>query len=339
MLFRSVIAKDVLTKNPEFEGLLTQLLGDSSKTNKFIKNVSESLFINNDSEWVMNNVILHKNKYIPGAQDGIADKAPDIEDTMIQRFKAPSKGEEPKEISPKDLKTLEHMKFYTGIRGINKKAFEQILPEVSKNFSEIKDKSPQEVYKGIMNGEISNPELINTLKEKLTDNNGITESKISGSVLLCHHMETEEGKIAAKTLIEADPMLLSPHKIVMSGFEPTSIGRISSFMKSFDGNINGLPKEDNEKGKAWQKELLISMMKAADELSDNKKAINYNTMSINELAEKLSNAETWGDYGNLDTKNPENKGKLQEMSDVIKKHYDKAAEESKNMFNIADLKE
>jgi hypothetical protein len=85
--------------------------------------------------------------------------------------------------------------------------------------------------------------------------------------LLAHHDDVDNGKIAAMALTVADPLLLSPHKIIESSFEETLGKRVRSFLNSFSANVTFLPQAQKAIGKLWQKELLDSMLKAVSELT------------------------------------------------------------------------
>jgi len=332
-----VIAGAISTEildSKEFQISLTHLLSSSAKAKSFAHGINESLLINNDSEYVMSNVILHKRSFSP--QNGLADVAPEAEPIIRQRFLAPSKGELPQEVSFQTLKTLHKMPFETGILGINLDSLQKACSELSSNFKEAKAKTPEEIHNGILSGKIKNSDFVNALRQKLqSDPKGIENHRIPGSTLLCHHLETsQDGRIPAATLIVADPMLLSPHKIILGNVESFNpVGRIESFLKSIDDNVNALPKDNQPKGKVWQKELLVSMANAADELSGRPNT-DHLKKSIEELSQNLKEPQSWGEYSSLDLKLLENTPKITQMTDVIKRHYDHAASNSENMFKV-----
>src|SRR5262249_41942347 len=89
---------------------------------------------------------------------------------------------------------------------------------------------------------------------------------VDSATLLHHHQEViESGRIAAKALVIADPMMLSPHKVAVA-YQNALIKRVASFVASFDDNNRLMPKDARANGTRWQRAVYLSMLVAADRL-------------------------------------------------------------------------
>jgi hypothetical protein len=227
----------------------------------FQQGVREALAINNDSAFVMNNVILANTFKHPLGEPGLAEQVPVTREWMHKRFKAPSKNES-LPVLPREVETeLEQqgVSLSTDLRTITRQALSQIIgsPEVATIF-----------YQQLVTGQITDETKLAQVREQLKGTpNGITSPKASATSLLAHHEDVENGKVAAMALTVADPLLLSPHKIIESSFEETLGKRVRSFLNSFAANVTFLPQAQKAIGKLWQKELLDSMLKAVGELT------------------------------------------------------------------------
>ncbi len=315
--------------------------GNKEKTDKFINGITETLFINNDSAFVMNKVILHKIK-LPHAEEGMADWIKISDKTAQERLLAPSQGKKPAEFSKDVRKQLQIVSMDTGISGISIDKLELILRDTYKDFPELKNKTSVEFLQELSEGLINDKVLLNKIREKLEENHGIISIRVPGDNLFCHHQEVKNAKLAAKSLIIADPMLLSPYKIVLEGTQNTALGRILSFCDSFNDNVKYVALEYKYTAKNWQKKLYESILKSADELtgtstlSDFQKN-NENTSldsQIKELFKLIKNNENWGIYANISPADNEQRKELRTLARTIKKYYDEAAENSPEMFGV-----
>lgn len=343
-LVASAIA-DKCFEDSAFSQAIEALTGSIKGTEEFQKGIVEALSINNDSPFVTNMVILHSPPF-PAAhkQAGIADIAPEVEEIVKSRFKAPSENRMPDTIPASIRSKLERTVLGTGITAMKAEKLNNICRVLSQKHEELKGLGAKELYKKIATGDIHSPALEKTLRNavKLVQM-GLDELNIPGEALLSHHAEVRDsGKIAAKALIIADPMLLSPQKILLSGVEATPLGRLSSFIKSFNDNVNNLPADIKQRGQKWQEELQNSMLKAADQLTgQNTYNLYQATTEELSLPEKieyqqnlLKTPETWGNYASLQILLPENKAIINTMADVLREKYEETANSSTEMFNV-----
>lgn len=322
------LAYDTLNRHQNKVFLSRLLGGGVAKVNKFIDGVAEALPINNDSKWVTDNVILPKFASINGVKE-LAQK----------RFEAPQKNELPPQFPSEIREKMQKVTFETGIKGIIISRFKSALKELSAEYSE----SPGTFWQATMLGKVKDKALLSDLKNMLEKNGGIVDIKVNGDNLFCHHQEVMNAPHAAKSLIIADPMLLSPHKIIMEGSkeENTVLKRIQSFCKSFNNNIGNIPKESIGSSKQWQKEVYTSMIKSADDLTGShylQKFEENNASNIDEqidtLSKILKDESTWGIYSNMEPTDITKSIDIKKVADTIKQNYEITAENSKEMFSI-----
>lgn len=211
---------------------------------------------------------------------------------------------------------MHNIKFGTGINSIDKKMIDA------------------DIYNDVIEGRIQDPAIIKDLQSKL-EKNGINELQISGDNLLAHTGEVDnpESNKLANCLMTADNSLLSPHKVLAAPFIPDTVGRIASYVGSMADNMNALTKEEQQVAHAWEKEVYISILNAADELQGEKTSKDYKKMSMDAIKDKIKSPETWGEYA-FDATKPESKEKFDEMYSVIQKQYQKTCDNSVNMFKI-----
>lgn len=337
------LAKSILSKAEMFNKLKLIMSGDEIKANAFIDGVSEALFINNDSKFVMDNAILHRFKFVPHAETGVSDWVRISEATAHQRFFAPSKAEDV-QLFPNEVRDEMHrVSLSTGIKGVSKEKLELVLREVCKSYpDELDGKSSADFINDVMLGKITNKALLVDVRRGLEAQDGIYSIRVPGDNLFSHDQEVVNARLAAKSLVLSDPMLLSPYKILLEGVQTTVLGRINSFLTSFNDNVKYVAKEFSEGAKKWQKELYSSMLKAADELNGTsnfqelEKTFEQLSLDaqISELSKKVSDENTWGKYANVVPKDPEQSEIFHRITTAVKKHYDEAAENCQEMFAI-----
>ena len=315
------IAREILSDNKNRPLLLSILRNDITRMKKFVKGAVEALSINNDSIWVNNNVINKK----------VASAVSESQALLSQRLEATSNTTEPIQFSADLRAKLKALRADTGIRLID-----------SRKLSRATSKMPYEgtvrdLFEHLLDGRITDPEALTAIRKNLEANKGIRNITVPADTLFCHHKEVKEAPLAARALIVADQKLLSPHKIIMAGFQETVFGRICSFCDSFNQNVNNMPIEDSLSAKKWQKELYKSMLETADELTGQNKLqeatqdlpLEEQIAAMNKL---IQDEKTWGQYALIKPKDSPESVDLQQLVSIMSQKYNKAAEASKEMF-------
>lgn len=255
-------------------GYLEKADGDVS-LDAFVSGLRQALAVNNDSRFVVRNVILHKPAMTvpmdvePGLADQVdestgRDQARAVDALFEQRLAAPSIGEKPQKPDEALLALIDRAYLETGMRGISAQAWQRACEAAGMT-------AGPELFTDVVEGRINNSPVIRTLAKTLADDpEAAVPVRVSGSSLLCHHDEiTGSGKQAARALVVADPLMLSPHKIVVASYEETFVERLQAFISSFQQNVQYLPLSDQRDGKLWQRAVLISILKAADSVNAN----------------------------------------------------------------------
>lgn len=343
----SSIAKHLLNQ-PDTHTRLTQYLAksrpssyfsscypcSSRNTESFIDGIVEALSINNDSQWVLKNVILHKATHTTLSEPGIADKrdrmntddCQAIEQAFENRFAAPSQGEKPTRLSSQQLKQINRLKISTDLRGI-------IIAALQQNGDTQPIVTP-EILKQLLNGNPSDQTLWNQVQQVFAAQDPavfIANPKVKGSTLASHHSEVKKAPLAALSLATADPLLLSPHKVIAQTKGNTVLERLSSFLNSLDDNLRYLPQEAQVDKPLWRKQVLESILTSAQEVTGNHQPFNQqNAQDVqaesDALREHLLTPSTWqgehGDFANMapDASSPD----FQRLLSTLKKHYEAA---------------
>jgi hypothetical protein len=325
----SSIAKHTL-EQPDIRSALNTYAFDPEF---FKEGIVEALSINNDSKWVLDNVILHKATYIPLAEPGVADANPEntneearrnIETIFNNRFVAPSEGRELPAFPLPLMNELNQTELSTDLRGLQ---YDK-LPE------EFKTLHTRSAIAKLLDGTEADQALWEQAQRIITEQPGhyAINPKVKGGSLTSHHMEMEKAPLAALGLAIADPLLLSPHKVMAQTAGSTVLARIASFVNSFDNNIRFLPKEAQDNGKTWRNQVLLSMLAASDALTGNRlleddMAIIPLLQDDEALKNKVLSPETWrGPQGNFDTVPPDAET-FGQVLNALKSHYEKAVKD------------
>lgn len=400
----SAIALDVLTQTEmqkEIELYLkkhTFLEKNRKNFELFVKGVVEAVAINNDSKFVLDNAIFIRPEWAPGLPEsgGVIDQVStmthneliscgigfdseelikDIKEIALDRFYAPSNLKKPASFNNETLKVLKKVKLETGLIGINIGPFKNICCEMAKEYDFINTQTLSEIIDQILLGTINNDTFITSLNSHLqatqkAEKSIITNVKVCADKLFCHHDEMKFAPYAAFNLAIADRLLLSPHKILEAGVQNTVLGRVISFMDSFEDNIQTLPKLAQCGGKIFQRDLYVSILKTIDKLSNNnnfntfnasliglpEKYLPFNTVASKNIDLKtislqveyleylIKESKNWYNktnqinFAEIDPKNTLEKKNYDLVLDTFKEYYDFTIEQSPEMFGYIKIK-
>lgn len=363
----SAVAQHVLNQ-PEVRNAIVNYLSNNALTEnpnnplvgpfRFISGITEALTINNDSKWVLENVILAKHPTHPLAEKGLGDAVPEVKPLMLNRFLAPSRGQIPEKLSDEMVDAIDQVSLSTDMRGVSTAALKAALKTDS-------DEVAQAFYQRLVSGNVTDKEQLQDVRKALrAAPEGILNPKVKGSSLLAHHSEVKDAPLAALALAISDPLLLSPHKIVAAGFQKTPLERIVSFTNSIQDNISFLPLQAQAEGKQWLLEVYTSMLKAADSLTGNQTLLRYydsqDAFAVSPLDTKVAALKTlvedeksWQkrefmagngsassvtlDYGGIAAAEPTNKLMMERLFTALKTNYEAAARQSGGLFGQTAL--
>jgi hypothetical protein len=126
--------------------------------------------------------------------------------------------------------------------------------------------------------------------------------------MFSHHSEVAPaGRIAALALVNADPLLLSPHKVVAATPRTVPwVNILTSFGNSFMDNINDLPMQNQIAARPWQRAVLVSVLNTADLLAGRERGVlarqaaDRDILSeIKNMKQLISDPATWGETAQL----------------------------------------
>ena len=301
---------DLVFEAPEFNQRLHNYLEEAPLSfRQFTLGAIEALSINNDSRYVMQYVI------IPRVAEQIKtnfgeEVARTFEQEAQARIDAPSQGKKPKPFTEKITGALTGVTLKTGILGINREAWENTCRTAG--FAQRVE--PEQLLSDILNSNNTEqwdiPRISGIFRKQ---KNPWYECTVDGRSLFSHHEEVcPSGKTASLALINADPLMLSPHKIIaVQPQEESLTGSLSAFMASFQSNIDDLPQESQEQARQWQRAVYIAIIRAAETLTGQDLLGNENESphfktdgsdlmdQVNFLCQIILMDSTWGEFGNL----------------------------------------
>jgi hypothetical protein len=262
----------------------------------FATGVVEALSINNDSRFVNQNVIIKR--LISTFEDTYGPEiARRLEELATERLDSPSRGETPQPLPQDIIGALRNIRLETGIIGVRKQAL--VSPEMRFN---------SDLVAAVIDGKITDPQLVTDLHRKLKDNNGFIQCNVDALTMFSHHSEVAPaGRIAALALVNADPLLLSPHKVVAATPRTVPwVNILTSFGNSFMDNINDLPMQNQIAARPWQRAVLVSVLNTADLLAGRERGIlarqaaDRDILSeIKNMKQLISDPATWGETAQL----------------------------------------
>ncbi len=271
----SAIAWHLLTHS-NFESALTKVLSSGNMSiDTFAIGVAEALSINNDSRFVSERFIFDQVALQVAQQFKDEEKAKSMKvalwDRHQQRLAAPSQGTKPQPFGEELYIAISKTRLDSGLLGILKDAWRESCVEAGLNLTE---QELDELYFQIVRGEYEDKNALQKITHALLarqseSHDAIQQWSVRGLSLFSHHDEvTSSGRISALALINSDPLLLSPHKIleVRPENEPL-IDRLRSYIGSLDSNINDLPKASRESALSWQRSVFICILKGIQEMT------------------------------------------------------------------------
>jgi hypothetical protein len=298
---------------------------------QFGDGVSEALAINNDSEFVLKNVILGNPFNHPLGEPGLAPAlTQDTRQVILQRFFAPSKNQPVPTLTPDQEAALDQASLATDLRTIEPNALREALELPA-------DQALEPTFQDLLEGKNQDAQKLAAARTRLMNTpQAIQSPRVKGTSLLAHHADVKEAPVAAMSLSIADPLLLSPHKIVEAGTQPTPMGRLKSFLGSIEDNINALPQQAQANGRKWLGDLYSGMLQAAQQLTGKPAvaAIGQEEDTVKVKRQLLEQPDTWTaltenvDYSNLNAKDPEQQPAWARLTTALKTAYQQAAERS-----------
>lgn len=340
----SAIARHIFD-DPTFRSELEKLPSvQKMGSEKFANGVVEALSINNDSRYVLTEVILK-------AIQPFVSNPDKTEKIALKRFMASLRGAVPPSLSDALTRELEQGEVPSGLRGLSLSRLEVMRRELAPSYPPLQNLSASQMLALVLqNQPISGLEeprrqaLIEEMQARLqADPQAVVRHHINALSLFSHHQEVKSGRVAALALASSDPLLLSPHKIIEAEKEDTCLAGISAFLTSFNNNVTSVPRRTRDEARLWQRDLYLHMIQAAEELTGKKLKPAFTgknvtaKVQVDRLAKVLNDPASWRaqdgtDYGAASLNDPASKALAERLIATMKAHYDQAAETSPALF-------
>lgn len=359
-LVASAISQDLLA-NPVIQQSVKTFLADANATqtpDAFGQSIVLASAINNDSKWVNDNVV---NAFV---KKGLSEaRVSEFSRVAQQRFESLGKGSRPEAFSPELVAELNGVPFKTGFTSISRPVFDNAVETLVNSGGLPLGAKPEAVYQQILKGELAAfPDITRRLKDEVTKQQGLKDVTVPSRWIF---FNTEELKgqpalVPARSLAQADNMLLSLHKIILAGNEPTVLDRVKSFMKSFDDNVQALPEGLRPQSRVSQRDMAVSVLTGIETLTGqtwrDKLPADYVTATPERQANALRliietpsqwvSRQTGLDYGVVDltplgftSTAPEpvkaaTRGVINDIAGALKPSYDAMLETSNGFFKV-----
>lgn len=346
----SAIAWHILNE-PELRGKISRYVtGTGFGPRTFAAGVSEALSVNNDSRFVSERFIFDQialqivRQY--GEERGrlLREK---LWDRHQQRLAAPSRGEEPLPFPPSLVEAISKTRLDSGMLGIRKASWEEACEAVS-------IPAPvDEAYHKIVDGLYPDRRQMEQVSDYLLEKQVMTkevacEWGVNGLHLFSHHDEVARyGQVAALALVNADPLLLSPHKVLeVRPEKEVLLDRLKSYIGSLDSNINDLPKASRESALAWQRAIFICLLKGAQDLTGVDRLTEFHQnhrytptqTDVDELRRRILEVETWREHTKL-AATAEERSKFDLVLDTLRRRYLEMCEYYREVAMSSDINE
>jgi hypothetical protein len=279
--------------------------------------VAEALRINSDSRYVISQVVQPK----LGIQLESAELRKEWDSWITARMNYRGNCDKLTPPSPELYQALMSVSLHTGLQGLDAKSWHEATAWWSSRFSQTA--SPSMLYQAILRGETSGGQrdVAGVMAEwlgqaKLMGESPFVHFRVPGALLLTHHEEVNSSQLA-HCLAFADPVMLSPHKILMA--RPTNepfYRRISSYLQSMWDNVADLTTPDGRQlADEWMTSVMDMLWQVARPNSTSEERLGYdNTL--------LLEADTWPAHIAYATEaTPEEKALLQSIYEQIKRAY------------------
>lgn len=336
--FSSGYSRENLATHPIIAGALLNEFVSSSQQNLYkilkdydmkksfdlvIKEMQEALYTNNDSSYIVNNVLLARMPYFSEKEE--------LMQIVNKRLTASSKGNDAPIIPEKILAQLRQTQFETGIKKIDNERLNQAISNLfpSKEHDSLKP----DFLKLVLEGEYEPKSKAKDFIVELKKIGAISDTKISSNYLFIHQQELESARFLGENLVNADLLMLSPQKILKEGFEPTLFGRIQSFCNSFDDNIKNISLEHQQSAQQLQKKVFISMLNAMDKLK-NLPEKDYSQTDVMTLREIIRNPKTWGEYGEMIIGDKSSKNSVEVFIKKIEGEYKASVDNNQQIMKV-----
>lgn len=334
----SAIAAQILDNEALSAALGGYLAGQEMTADDFVIGVLGALSINNDSRFVAERFIFDQVALQLTQQWGDT-KGVQLRETLWdrhqQRLAAPSIGELPQRF-PSDLEAaITRTAMDSGLVGILQSAWLEICCQTPG--TGVEDAAQADaLYRQIVEGTCPDTPLVDTLSQALLSrqshaHDALVFWPVNGLRLFSHHEEVApSGRVAALALVNADPLLLSPHKVLeVRPRQEILMARLKSFIGSLDSNINDLPKDWRESALAWQRAVFIWILKTAQDLTGVDQLTRFHQShrytpvqsDVDELRRLILETPTWQDLAFLTMDNEPERQQFQKLIDAMRKRY------------------
>ncbi len=356
-LLASAIAWHLLNY-ADFVNPLTRVLcfGNMS-IDAFAIGVAEALSINNDSRFVSERFIFDQIALQITQQfeneSSEEEKAREMRmalwDRHQQRLAAPSQGTFPQSFDRELCKAIERTRLDSGLLGILKKPWYEICRQAGLNLT---TSGADELYQQIIDGDYPDKDMLQDLTQILLSrqcdaHDVIKQWPVQGLSLFSHHDEvTGSGRISALALINSDPLLLSPHKILEVRPEGEAlVDRLRSYIGSLDSNINDLPKASRNSALSWQRAVFVSILKGIQELTGVERLSRFHEShrytpaqtDVDDLRQLILDRYSWKSTTQIS--DPPDEKSLTQAIEIFRKHYIAMCSDYRQAVMLPDVDE
>ncbi len=346
----SAIAWHILNE-PEFRTRIANYVqGSGFGPRTFASGIVEALSVNNDSRFVSERFIYDQvalqivQQYGEDLGTQLREK---LWDRHQQRLAAPSKGVAPLPFPPSLVEAISKTHLDSGMFGIRKAAWEEACRETGLQ------EPPEALYHRMVEGEYPDRAAVDKVSDYLLEKQALTkevavEWGVNGLHLFSHHDEVARyAQVAALSLVNSDPLLLSPHKVLeVRPEKETLLDRLKSYIGSLDSNINDLPKASRESALSWQRSIFICILKAAQDLTGVDRLTEFHQShrytptqtDVDELRRRVLEIETWREYTKL-AASPQERPRFDQVLEIMRRRYLEMCEFYREAAMSSDINE
>ncbi len=192
--------------------------------------------------------------------------------------------------------------------------------------------SPEVFYQRILQGNAEASEAVQAFQQwmrqaNLMDGTTFEQWEIPASLLLTHHRQVVNPMLA-ECLAAADPLMLSPHKILLARpVEEPLVKRVKSFLRSLHDNMADIHSDGRLPSKmvdGWHRQVLMLLARVAKRFNDDDTVDYQQDYSIEDWHDVLASPEQWGTVAWVDECSEKGACLIEHIAEALKNEFDEA---------------
>lgn len=321
---------------PQTLGATLSGVGVPDKLVEVYQSIEEALAINSDSRFVMDTFIvpaIQRRLPTQELQDELTTFLNHWHDSADVGFVGEKMGALKSAVSEPLWEALSETTLYSGLLAIKNESWAQAYQWLKATRGIGDGVSAERFYQRVLQGQVDTHDAVQSMQHwmrqaELMEETPFVKWAIPATLLLTHHQRVCN-PVLAECLAAADPLMLSPHKILQARpVEEPLVQRVKSYLASLQDNMQDIL-DDNRLPKGmvdgWHRQVLMLLVRVATRFNPQAALGGIHAeRSLAEWHEVLSKPETWGSVAWVDDCTEKGTCLIEHMTDTLKTEFDEA---------------